>query len=394
MKVLVINSGSSSIKYQVFDMPEANVIAKGLLERIGEDESNLKHTAGDKVKEVKKHIASHSEGMELIFSLLKDSEVGVIKDVSEIGAVGHRVVHGGEAFTGSVIIDDKVIKEVESYTDLSPLHNPANLVGIEACKKMLSHTKMVACFDTGFHQTMPNYTYLYAIPHEYYEKYKVRRYGFHGTSHKYVYNEAVKFLNKPNINAITCHLGNGASISAIKEGKVLDTSMGLTPLEGLIMGTRSGDMDPAIVTYIMDKTGVSTKEMNDILNKKSGLIGISGISNDMRNLLTEEEKGNKKAALAVNMFCYRIKKYIGSYMAALGKVDAIIFTGGIGENNSNIRRRVLENLEFFGICIDEEKNKNARGLASFATDNSKIDLLVIATDEEKSIAMDTYNIVK
>ena len=393
MKVLVINSGSSSIKYQVFAMPEENVISKGLLERIGEAESNLKHTGNDKTKEVKKPVKDHAEGMTLIFSMLTDSEYGVIKDVSEIKAVGHRIVHGG-SFTKSTLIDNSVIKEIEEYSDLSPLHNPPNLVGIKACQEILKDAKMVACFDTGFHQTMPEHSYLYALPYEYYEKYKVRRYGFHGTSHKYVYAEALKMLKKDSANVITCHLGNGASVTAIKNGESIDTSMGLTPLEGLIMGTRSGDMDPAIVTYLMDKTGCSTKEMNNILNKKSGLIGISEISNDMRNLIAEEDKGNKRASLAIKMFCYRIKKYVGSYMAALGTVDAIIFTGGIGENNAYIRSSVLENMEFFGIKVDHEKNKVARDAASFSHADSKIELLVISTDEEKAIAIDTYNIVK
>jgi len=393
MKVLVINSGSSSIKYQVFNMPEEKVISKGLLERIGETESNLKHTGNDKTKEVKKEIKSHAEGMTLIFSMLTDSEYGVIKDIKEIKAVGHRIVHGG-SFTKSILIDNSVIKEIEEYSDLSPLHNPPNLVGIKACQEILKDAQMVACFDTGFHQTMPEHSYLYALPYEYYEKYKVRRYGFHGTSHKYVYAEAIKMLNKTSANVITCHLGNGASVAAIKNGESIDTSMGLTPLEGLIMGTRSGDMDPAIVTYLMDKTGCSTKEMNNILNKKSGLIGISEISNDMRNLIAEEDKGNKRASLAINMFCYRIKKYIGSYMAVLGTVDAIIFTGGIGENNAYIRSKVLENLEFFGIKVDQEKNKAATGATSFGHSDGKINLLVIPTDEEKAIAIDTYNIVK
>ncbi len=394
MKVLVVNSGSSSIKYQVFEMPEAKVAAKGLLERIGENESKLKHTGNEKTKEITKAIKDHAEGMNLIFSMLLDSEYGVIKDISEITAVGHRIVHGGEAFTKSTLIDDSVIKEIENYTELSPLHNPANLVGINACKELLKNAKMVACFDTSFHQTMPEHAYMYALPYEYYKKYKVRRYGFHGTSHKYVYGEALKVLNKASANVIVCHLGNGASVCAIQQGKSIDTSMGLTPLEGLVMGTRSGDMDPAIVTYIMDKTGASTKEMNDILNKKSGLLGISEISNDMRNILVEEKNGNKQAKLALDMFCYRVKKYIGSYIAALGKVDAIVFTGGIGENDPHIRHRILDNMQAFGIEIDDEKNSSARNCAPFASSNAKIDLLVIATDEEKAIAIDTYELAK
>lgn len=392
MKILVINSGSSSIKYQVFSMPEAKVIAKGLLERIGEGESNLKHTVGDKKAEIKKIIKNHNEGMTLIFSMLTDKEYGVLKDINEISAVGHRVVHGGEKFTGSVKIDENVEKQIEAYFELSPLHNPPNLTGIDACKKILKNTPMVACFDTGFHQTIPEHAYLYALPYEYYEKYKVRRYGFHGTSHKYVYTKACEILEKPNANIITCHLGNGASIAAIKEGRCIDTSMGLTPLEGLVMGTRSGDIDPAVVTYLMDKTGMSTKDINGVLNKKSGLLGISGISNDMRNLLEEENKGNEKAKLAVHMFCYRIRKYIGAYMVALEKTDAILFTGGIGENNVFIRKRLSENLEFFGIEIDDDKNSKAKNV--FSKSSSKIKLMVVSTDEELAIALDTYNTCK
>lgn len=397
MNVLVINSGSSSIKYQLFIMPKAKVVAKGLLEKIGEEISNLKHTAAEKnkVKEISRKIENHKEGMSLIFSMLIDKEYGVISDMKEISAVGHRVVHGGEAFKESALINEDAIKKIELYSDLSPLHNPAALQGIAACEDILPKgTKMVACFDTSFHQTIPDYAYMYAMPYEYYEKYGVRRYGFHGTSHKYVYGEFCKIVGKENANVITCHLGNGASITAIKEGKSIDTSMGLTPLEGLVMGTRSGDMDPAVVTFMMDKISVTPKEMDNIMNKKSGLLGISEVSNDMRNLLAEEEKGNKKAYLAVEMFCYRAKKYVGSYMSALGSVDGIVFTGGIGENNADIRRRILEGLYSLGINVDDNKNKSARECESFESDGSPIKLYVIATDEEKAIATDTYNLVK
>lgn len=393
MKVLVINSGSSSIKYQVFEMPSNDVLAKGLIERIGEAGSNIKHEVnGNKIVD-ETPINNHKDGMDLIFSKLTDEKNGVLKDINEIGCVGHRVVHGGEEFTKSVKIDDSVVAKIEEYSDLSPLHNPANLTGINACKELLKGVPMVACFDTGFHQTMPEHAYMYALPYEYYTKYKVRRYGFHGTSHKYVYEEACKILGKENANIITCHLGNGGSISAVKEGKCIDTSMGLTPLEGLVMGTRSGDMDPAIVTFLMEKMSLSSKEMSDILNKKSGLLGISGISNDMRTLMEEKEKGNKMADLAIQMFCYRIRKYIGSYMVALGKTDAILFTGGIGENNSTIRGWLTEGLEFYGIEVDDGRNAT-RGEAIFSKDSSKIKLMVVSTDEELSIAMDTYNICK
>ena len=375
MNVLVINSGSSSIKYQLFSMPEAKVLAKGLLEKIGEETSALKHTAVEKNKEKKleQKVENHKDGMALIFSLLTDKDVGVISDMKEISGVGHRVVHGGEAFNKSSILTDEAIKEIEKYSDLSPLHNPAGLQGIRACEEILPKgTKMVLCFDTSFHQTIPEYAYLYAIPYEYYDKYKIRRYGFHGTSHKYVYGEFCKVENKPNANVIVCHLGNGASVTAVKEGKSIDTSMGLTPLEGLVMGTRSGDMD-------------------NILNKKSGLLGISGISNDMRNL-SEQEGKNPRAALAIKMFCYRIKKYIGSYMAILGHVDGIVFTGGIGENAPDIREKILEGMEELGIKVDGAKNSKARGCANFEKDGASIKLYVIATDEEKAIALDTYNI--
>lgn len=394
MNVLVINSGSSSIKYQLFTMPEEKVLAKGLLEKIGEETSVLKHTAVEKGKEKKleEKVSDHKAGMSLIFSLLTDKEVGVISDMKEISGVGHRIVHGGESFNKSTLLSDEAIKEIEKYSDLSPLHNPAGLQGIRACQEILpKETKMVLCFDTSFHQTIPEYAYMYAISHEYYDKYKVRRYGFHGTSHKYVYGEFCRVNNKPNANVIVCHLGNGASVTAIKEGKSVDTSMGLTPLEGLVMGTRSGDMDPAVVTFIMNKENLSPKDMDNVLNKKSGLLGISGISNDMRNL-EEAAKDNHKAELSITMFCYRVKKYIGSYMAVLGHLDGIVFTGGIGENSPYIRGRILEGLDELGIKVDADKNSKARGCANFEKDGTPIKLYVIATDEEKAIAIDTYNI--
>ena len=393
MNVLVINSGSSSIKYQLFAMPEAKVLAKGLLEKIGEETSALKHTAVEKGKEKKleQKVADHKAGMSLIFSLLTDKEVGVISDMSEISGVGHRVVHGGESFSKSTLITDEAIKAIEACCDIAPLHNPAGLQGIAACKEILKDVKMVAVFDTSFHQTIPEYAYMYAVPHEWYDKYKIRRYGFHGTSHRYVYGEFCKAENKPNANVIVCHLGNGASVTAIKNGESVDTSMGLTPLEGLVMGTRSGDMDPAVATFVMAKENLSPKEMDNILNKKSGLLGVSCLSNDMRNL-DEASKTNKKAELAIEMFCYRVKKYIGSYMAVLGHLDGIVFTGGIGENSVNIRRRILEGLDELDIKCDADKNAKARGCASFEKDGAPIKLYVIATDEEKAIAMDTYDL--
>ena len=393
MNVLVINSGSSSIKYQLFSMPEAKVLAKGLLEKIGEEISALKHTAVEKGKEkkIEQKVPDHKAGMSLIFSLLTDKEVGVIADMSEISAVGHRVVHGGEAFNNSTLITNEAIKAIEDCCDIAPLHNPAGLQGISACKEILKDVKMVGVFDTSFHQTIPDYAYMYAVPHEWYDKYKVRRYGFHGTSHKYVYGEFCKVTNKPNANVIVCHLGNGASVTAVKNGESIDTSMGLTPLEGLVMGTRCGDMDPAVITFMMGKENLSTKEIDNIINKKSGLLGVSGVSNDMRNL-EEASKTNPKAELAIKMFCYRVKKYIGSYMAVLGHVDGIVFTGGIGENSANIRARILEGLDELGIKCDADKNAKARGCANFEKYGAPIKLYVIATDEEKAIAIDTYNI--
>ncbi|TXJ43991.1 acetate/propionate family kinase [Brachyspira pilosicoli] len=393
MNVLVINSGSSSIKYQLFSMPEAKVLAKGLLEKIGEEISALKHTAVEKVKEkkIEQKVPDHKAGMSLIFSLLTDKEVGVIADMSEISAVGHRVVHGGEAFNNSTLINNEAIKAIEDCCDIAPLHNPAGLQGISACREILKDVKMVGVFDTSFHQTIPDYAYMYAVPHEWHDKYKVRRYGFHGTSHKYVYGEFCKAINKPNANVIVCHLGNGASVTAVKNGESVDTSMGLTPLEGLVMGTRCGDMDPAVITFMMGKENLSTKEIDNIINKKSGLLGISGVSNDMRNL-EEASKTNNRAELAIKMFCYRVKKYIGSYMAVLGHLDGIVFTGGIGENSAYIRGRILEGLDELGIKSDADKNAKARGCANFEKDGAAIKLYVIATDEEKAIAMDTYNI--
>ena len=356
MNVLVINSGSSSIKYQLFAMPEAKVLAKGLLEKIGEEISALKHTAVEKGKEKKleQKVPDHKAGMSLIFSLLTDKEVGVISDMKEISGVGHRVVHGGESFSNSTLITEEAIKAIEDCCDIAPLHNPAGLQGIRACQEILKDVKMVAVFDTSFHQTIPEHAYMYAVPHEWYEKYKVRRYGFHGTSHKYVYGE-------------------------------------FSPLEGLVMGTRSGDMDPAVATFMMAKENKSAKEMDNILNKKSGLLGVSGVSNDMRNL-EEASKTSHKAALAIDMFCYRVKKYIGSYMAVLGHLDGIVFTGGIGENSAFIRGKILEGLDELGIKCDADKNSKARGCANFEKDGAAIKLYVIATDEEKAIAMDTYNI--
>jgi acetate kinase len=395
MKILVINAGSSSVKYQLYQMPEETVLAKGNVERIGEEVSKLNHSYDGKIHTVDTKVADHDVAMELILKTLVDEEVGVIKDVSEISAVGHRVVHGGEEFTGSVIINDEVIKSIEKFADLAPLHNPPNLTGIKASQHNLPHATQVACFDTAFHASIPQVAYLYALPYEVYEKYRVRRYGFHGTSHRYVARRAAVLMkiDKNEANIITCHLGNGCSITAVEKGKSVDTSMGLTPLEGVVMGTRSGDFDPAILFYLADK-GYDLKELNTMVNKKSGLIGISDESNDMRNLSEMAEKGNERAKLAIDIFCYRIKKYFGTYIAVLNNVDAIVFTGGIGENATAVRKQICENLEGLGIELDIAKNAETLGKeALISADSSKIKLYVIPTDEEGAISKDTYQLV-
>ncbi len=379
MKVLVVNCGSSSIKYQLFEMPEEKVLAKGLIEKIGETSSGS--------------VANHEQGMRLIIDSLTDKKKGVLKDIHEIEVVGHRVVHGGEYFKESAIIDEKVIKIIEDYADLAPLHNPPNLVGIRAAIRILPRSLQAASFDTAFHQTIPDYAYLYAIPYELYEKYRIRRYGFHGTSHRYVARRLAELENrgKYDLNIITCHLGNGCSITAIKKGHSIDTSMGLTPLEGVAMGTRSGDIDPAIIFYLEERRGMKIEEINKLLNKKSGLLGFSGISNDVREVGDAAQKGNKKAGLALEIFCYRIKKYIGAYMAALGHVDAVVFTGGIGENATALRFKIMEGLEEFGIKIDKTKNEKAIKCESVINaPDSRVKVWVIPTNEEARIAHDAY----
>ena len=379
-KILVINAGSSSLKYQLMEMPESKVLSKGIVERIGEPGSTV----------------NHEEALQqVVKGLLLEGE-GVLKDLKEIDGVGHRVVHGGEKFTGSVLITDEVIKSIKENFDLAPLHNPANLAGIMAAKKLLPGVTQVACFDTAFHQTIPKTAFLYALPYELYEKHRVRRYGFHGTSHRYIARRIGELLNKDKyaVNAITCHLGNGCSITAVREGCSVDTSMGLTPLEGLVMGTRSGDVDPAIIFYLADKLEMSTQEINSLLNKKSGLLGISGASNDMRQLLEEAEKGDKRAELALDIFSYRVRKYIGAYKAVLGKVDALAFTGGIGENAVRVREKICSNLEELGIKLDTARNADIKGRKEglISADDSPTKVFVIPTDEEVRIAYDTYEI--
>ncbi|MBR1970834.1 MAG: acetate kinase [Clostridia bacterium] len=397
MKILVINAGSSSLKYQLIDMDEKKVLAKGLCERIGIEGSRLNHTpAGcDKVV-IESPMPSHADAIKLVIDALVDKNHGVIGSMAEIGAVGHRVVHGGESFSGSVIIDEEVKKALRDCIELAPLHNPANIIGIEACEKVMPGVKQVGVFDTAFHQTMPEEAYLYGIPYKYYEKYKIRRYGFHGTSHNYVSGKAAEMLGKDikDLKIVTCHLGNGSSVTAVKNGKVIDTTMGLTPLAGILMGTRSGDIDPAIVTFLMEKENLDIEGINKVLNKESGVFGVSGVSSDFRDLSSAAEEGNKRANAALKMFSYGIKKYIGSYAAAMGGVDAIVFTAGVGENDSQTRADIINGLEFLGIKIDSEKNKLRGKAIDVSASDATVKTLVIPTDEEMMIALETELLVK
>lgn len=400
MKVLVINAGSSSLKYQLIDMDNESVLAKGNAERIGIDNSFLKHvpTGKDKV-EIQAVFKNHVDAIKMVIEALISPVHGVIKDMNEIGAVGHRVVHGGEKFSESVVIDDKVMDAIKENIELAPLHNPANIMGIDACRNIMPNTPMVAVFDTAFHQTMPEEAYLYAIPYDSYEKYGIRRYGFHGTSHKFVAIRAAKLMNKPfnSLKIITCHLGNGSSIAAIKNGKSVDTSMGFTPLDGLFMGTRSGSIDPAIVSFLMEKEEMSSEEVNVYLNKKSGVLGISGVSSDFRDIEDAALHHIGRAQLALDMFNYQIKKYIGAYAAAMGGVDCLVFTAGIGENTPMIREGACSNLEFMGIKIDTDRNEHTLGRLNreglISTDDSSVKVLVIPTNEELMIARETMELV-
>ncbi len=397
MKVLVINSGSSSIKYQLFDMTTEEVMAKGLVERIGIANSRLNHYPQNKEKVViEQDIPDHEVGLKLVLDALVHPEHGVIKDLKEISAVGHRIVHGGEKFASSVLITDEVIKAVEECISLAPLHNPPNLLGIKAMQKLLPGVPQVGVFDTAFHQTMPPHAYIYGIPYEYYEKYRIRRYGFHGTSHYYVANRAAEILGKSveELKIVTCHLGNGSSIAAVDKGKSIDTSLGFGTVAGVIMGTRCGDLDPAIVLFLMEKDNLSTAKMQEILYKKSGFLGVSGISNDLRDVEEAAQQGNERANLALDIFAYGIKKYIGAYAAAMGGLDAVVFTAGIGENSDVVRERVCQGLEFLGIKIDPEKNKVRGKEAIISTDDSKVKVMVIPTNEELVIARDTKRIVE
>ncbi|MEE1037745.1 MAG: acetate kinase [Eubacterium sp.] len=397
MKILVINCGSSSLKYQVLDMNGEVLLAKGLVERIGMEGAVITHEkiGMDKVKNVTP-MDSHKEAIALVLEAVAHPEHGVVADMSEIEAVGHRVVHAGEKYASSVLITEDVINALEECIELAPLHNPPNLLGIAACQELMPNTPMVGVFDTAFHQTMPAESYIYAIPYEYYDQYKVRRYGFHGTSHRYVSQRCAEILGKDikDLNIITCHLGNGASIAAVKGGVCYDTTMGFTPLEGLVMGTRSGDIDPAIVPFIAAKEGVDADGVNNILNKKSGVLGISGVSSDFRDIENAAKEGNERAQLALDVFTHKVKAYIGAYIAEMNGVDAIVFTAGVGENGITQREAICANMDKLGIKLDVEKN-NVRGKDTIiSTDDSEVKIVLVPTDEELMIARDTLEIVK
>ncbi len=397
MKVLVINSGSSSIKFELYRMPEEKVEARGLLQRIGERASELKCEVNGVESAVNRPVADHAQGLRMIVEVLTDRGRGGLRDISEIGAVGHRVVHGGETFAETALITDEVVKAVREHIQEAPLHNPPNLLGIEVARQVLPNVPQVAVFDTAFHQTMPDYAFIYAVPYELYRDNRVRRYGFHGTSHRYVSMRAANLLSKPadQVNLITCHLGNGCSMAAVRGGRSVDTSMGLTPLEGLVMGTRSGDIDPALIAYLERVKQMTTPQIDTLLNQRSGLLGLSGSSNDVRSVLEAEAAGDPRAKLALSIYCYRIKKYIGAYTAALGRVSAVVFTAGVGENSAVIRHRVMENLQPLGYELDPGKNEQAvRRELDIATAASPIRILVVPTNEELMIAQDTYEIAK
>ena len=396
MKILVLNCGSSSLKYQLIDSDTEGVLAKGLCERIGIEGSKLKHQPAGKDDVIfNDYMEDHTVAVKMVIDALLDSNHGVVSSAREINAVGHRVVHGGEYFANSVIITPEVKAAIEKCTDLAPLHNPANLIGIDACEKIMPGVPQVAVFDTAFHQTMPERAYLYALPYEYYEKYKIRRYGFHGTSHRFVSEEAAKMINRPleESKIITCHLGNGGSICAVRNGKSIDTSMGFTPLEGLVMGTRAGDVDAAVITFLMEKENLTPGEMDTILNKKSGVLGISGVSSDFRDIEGARDEGNVRAEAALDIFAYRVAKYIGEYAAAMNGVDAIVFTAGLGENSGSTRRLICDYLSFLGVHIDSYNNSLRGKALEISAPDSRIRVLVIPTNEELVIARDTKELL-
>lgn len=395
MKILVVNCGSSSIKYQLINMSDESVLAKGLVERIGMEGSILTHQPVGKGKiPIKAEIPDHSKGIELVLGALVHPEYGVLKNMSEISAVGHRVVHGGEKFADSVLITPEVMSALESCIEMAPLHNPPNILGINACAALMPGVPQVGVFDTAFHQTMPKHAFLYGLPYEAYEKYGLRRYGFHGTSHKYVSQRVAEEMDEhmTNLRIITCHLGNGASIAAVKYGRSIDTSMGFTPLEGLVMGTRSGEIDPAIIPYLMKKEGWTPEQIDNYLNKKSGVLGISGVSSDFRDIEDASAAGNERAQLALDIFAYKVRKFVGSYAAAMGGVDAIVFTAGLGENSPEMRDKICNGLEFLGTRIDPQKNAVRGKAAEISVDGARVKIYVIPTNEELVIARDTKSI--
>ena len=395
MKILVINAGSSSLKYQLFDMDKSEVMAKGLCERIGID-GGFTHKVGDRELKIEPTLNSHSEAIKLVIDTLTDKEWGVISDISEITAVGHRAVHGAEKFVEATLMDDEKLKIMDDLAEFAPLHNPPSTMGIRACIEVMGKdVPQVGVYDTAFHYDMPKTSAIYPLPYEYYEKYGIRRYGFHGTSHGFVAAECAKLLGKApeELKIVTCHLGNGSSITAVKGGKCMDTTMGFTPLAGLMMGTRSGDIDPAVVTFLMEKEGLSASQINDIMNKKSGALGVSGESSDFRDLAAAAEQGNERCKLALDMFVYQVTKYIGAYAAAMGGVDAIVFTAGIGENNGTMRAQIIENLEFLGTKLDAEKNGQRGKAQVISVEGSKVKVCVIPTNEELAIAQQTLKVV-
>lgn len=399
MNILVVNAGSSSLKYQLIDMNTEEVLAKGTCERIGQDGSVLKATGKDGVDfSMQNPMPNHTVAVKLMLDALVDDNHGVLKNITDIDAVGHRVVHSGEDFDRSVLIDENVLETCKKNSDLAPLHVPANIMGIVACREVMPSTPMAAVFDTAFHSTMPPYAFVYAIPYEAYKDWKIRKYGFHGTSHKYVSEEAAKYLKKDikDLKIVTCHLGNGASVAAVHDGRSIDTSMGFTPLEGLAMGTRCGDIDPAVIEYIIAKTGWTVYEVLNYLNKQSGVLGISGVGSDFRDLTKAMYEGNKRAELAIDVFSYRVKKYIGAYAAAMGGVDVIVFTAGIGEHTPEVRERVVKGLEFLGVEFDNKLNYNTqRGkLTELSTQSSKVKVLLVPTNEELVIARETQALIK
>jgi len=399
MLVLVVNAGSSSLKYQLIDMANEQVLAKGIAERIGEERESLTHEATGKKKiETRAHIPDHQAAMRLVFDALMDPETGAIRDVSDLSAIGHRVVHGGELFSDSVLIDQKVIDTIARLSELAPLHNPPNLMGIRAAMKLAPQAPQVAVFDTAFHQSIPPYAYIYALPYDLYSKHGIRRYGFHGTSHKYVASRARRILEALGVpresqRIITCHLGNGVSFTAVKGGKSFDTSMGLTPVEGLVMGTRCGDIDPAIIPFLEKELGYTADDVDELMNKKSGLLGVSGVSNDMRDVESKAQAGHERSKLAFDIFCYRARKYIGGYAAAMGGLDAIVFTAGIGEHSPTVRAAICSGLEFLGVRVDPEKSVKCSSECDISADERGVRVLVIPTNEELAIARETARVI-